>query len=204
MTLVSHFPPQKDLEPKPAPPITDCLVLDDYVGQQIEEIRAQVEGIRSYQWLEEANYDEAEAYCLAAVAAYKRGQDIETTYFIAAADDAYNKDRALRASVEHEMPKPLRRKDIPETITKQSGVRWGPVPEHSPQETYQLSVRKFKYSDTVPSWASTKAAEVMIKNPPDAFWIAEYERPAPERRFTYDPIIYASYGLWQVEVARWD
>jgi hypothetical protein len=204
MTLVSHFPSKKDLERPSVPPITDCLVLEDYLGQQIEEIKGELEGIRSYVWLEEANYDEAEVNCLAAVDAFKRGQDIETTYFIAAAEDAYNKDRALRASVEHETPKPLRRKDIPETITKQSGVRWGPMQEHLPEETYQLRVRKFKWADTVPGWASRKAAEVMIKNPPDGFWIAEYERPAPERRYTYDPIIYATYGLWHVEVARWD
>jgi hypothetical protein len=173
------------------------LVLDDYLGQQIEEIKGELEGIRSYVWLKEANYNEAERHCLAAIDAYKEGYDDGIAFFIKAVGDFYNKDRAIRASEEHKLPKPLRQKDIPDTITKQT-------PGGRADEIYELKVRKFEWSDTVPSWASRKAADVMIKNRPDAFWIAAYERPAPERRYTYDPIIYATYGSWHVEVARWE
>jgi hypothetical protein len=178
------------------PPITDCLVLDDYLGQQITEIKDKLHGIRSYVWHDEDNYDTAEKYCLAAIAASKDGLEDETDFFVDCVDDVYNFDRALRVSVVHKTPKPLRRSEIPETFTEKESVPSGGF--HL--LTYRLKVCKFKRSDTVPREAALKAADVMTANAPDAFWIAEYERES----VTYDPIIYASYGSWQVEVARWE
>jgi hypothetical protein len=183
---------EEDIDGGSTPPITDCLVLDEYLGQQIAEIRSQLEGIRSYVWHAEANYDMAEKYCLAAVAAIKDGPEDAAGFFVNAVADVFHFDRALRASVVHKTPKPLRRSEIPKTLKKRD-VRTARDLE------YELKVCKFYWSDTVPNEAALKAAEVMTANAPDAFWIAEYERPSVR----YDPIIYASYGTWQVEVARW-
>jgi hypothetical protein len=94
--------------------------------------------------------------------------------------------------VVHRTLKPLRREQIPQRLRKRD-PRSGQYLEH------WLSAHEFKWSDTIPSEAALKAAEVMTANAPDSFWIAEYELQS----LTNDPIIYASYGSWQVEVARW-
>lgn len=174
------------------PPIVDCVVLDDYLGQQITEIREKLHDIRSYVWFAEAKYDEAEKHCLAAVSALKNGPQYAIKFFVDAVADAYHFDRALRASVVHKLPRPVHQDDIPKGI-----LVVGPSGQ---QQGYHLRRRTFDWSTTVPSEAALKAAEVMCANPPDAFWIAEYLMQIS----TEDPIIYASYGSWQVEVARWE
>jgi hypothetical protein len=181
----------EDLGGNPPPPITDCLVLDEYLGEQITAIKDRLDGIGSYVWHSEANYEDAEKCCLAAIAANREGDQDATEVFANATEDLFHFDRALRVSVVHETSKPLHRNEIPKRLMKLEGSRG---------TEYQLKVSKFKWSSAMPRDAVRKAAEVKIANPPDAFWIAEYERSSS----TYDPILYASYGLWQVELGRWE
>jgi hypothetical protein len=202
MTItVNHVAVQTDIDDSFIPAIADRLVLDDYLGQQMGEIRGKLERIRSYVWHSEANYEQAEALCRGAIHASKNGLEVETAFFVDSVEDLLDFDRALRVSDVHKTPQPLQRRDIPDTITKRTLVAGlNKIQAVGTGEIYRLHIRKFEWSDTVPSRAAMKAAEVMIENPPDAFWIAEYVRPSS----TYDPIIYASYGSWHVEVARWD
>jgi hypothetical protein len=186
------FGVEEDVHGGSTPPVVDCLVLDDYLGQQITEIKGSLEGVRSYVWLAEANYDKAERYCLAAVAASKNGLGGATEFFIDAIEDIFNFDRALRVSVIHKTRKPLRRNDIPKTFELLQFVGGGPVFQH------RLVERTFKWSASLPSKAALKVAEVVSANPPDALWIAEYEPVSTMSA----PIVYASYGSWEVGVAR--
>jgi len=194
MTItVSHLDvEERGLHDSSIAPIVDCLVLDEYVEQEIEEVKDKLEGLWTYVWYAEANYDKAEKYYLAAVAASKNGVADAVAFFMEALEDVFNFDRALGASVVHKTRKPLRREKIPERLRKRD-------PRSGQYLEYQLIAHEFKWSDTIPSEAALKAAEVMTTNPPDTFWIAEYE----QQSLTNDPIIYASYGWWQVEVARW-
>jgi hypothetical protein len=183
-----YFKAKKDVSDGAVSEPTDCLVLDDYLGQEIVEISGRLEGIRSYAWRTQANYEQAEDYCLTALSARKNGIEEAIDFFVEAIHNVFNFDRALRASLIHELPKPIRDDEVLESITRGS-------------QRYELRRRKFKWSASVPSEAVNKASKVVRSDdPPDAFWIAEYERVSS----TYDPIIYASYGSWHVEVARWD
>ena len=179
-------------------PIVDCLRLDEYLGQQIAELGSNLGSIKSYVWHAEANYQRAEQCCLAAVAA-RRNANKDAEFFVNAVQDVFQFDRALRASVVHKTPEPLRRGEIPTTLTVEKAAKV--VGAQRRRIVYQLKASTFSWSASVPSDAVMKAAQVSIENPPDSFWIAEYEEK-PSRK--YDPIIYASYGEWQVEVARWE
>src|SRR5829696_4632916 len=116
-TTPNHFGVE-DPDGDSIPPIVDCLVLDDYLGQQIEELRGKLEGIRSYVWYAESNYDEAEPYCRAAINASKNGDEDATAFFVDASENVYHFDRALRASATHKIPEPVHRNDIPRVLTK--------------------------------------------------------------------------------------
>jgi hypothetical protein len=116
-------------------------------------------------------------------------------FFIDPILHTYHYDRALRASTENGKKAPIERNKIPRYVDK----RLGKVGAQS----YDLKERPFVWSRDVPDEVVNVAAAFMRQTagkPPDALWIADYVRSAEH----YDPIIYASFGPWQVEVARWD
>jgi hypothetical protein len=74
-------------------------------------------------------------------------------------------------------------------------------------------VKEFQWDRKTPASAVDATARVFAVEPPDHLWIGEYIEeprvvqpqvatpPVPDK---WDPIIYAEYGDWQVEVARWE
>ncbi len=66
---------------------------------------------------------------------------------------------------------------------------------------YRLVRREMTWTRETPEGALDATALVQETELPDTFWIAEY---VVRRAATWDPIIYAEYGAWQVEVYRWD
>jgi hypothetical protein len=60
--------------------------------------------------------------------------------------------------------------------------------------------REFSWPSPVPDRVVDAVADFAIQTPPDEFWIAEYV----QTRGSYDPIVYARFGQWHVEVARWE
>jgi hypothetical protein len=75
---------------------------------------------------------------------------------------------------------------------------------------YVLVRKRFDWDRGTPAEAVDAVALLMETEAPDKLWIGEYveEYEAAERARravnTWDPIIYAQYGDWHVEVARWD
>jgi hypothetical protein len=163
------------------------------LGQQIAEIKDNLKGIQSHVWHAEANYEAAEQYCLAAADAHLTGKRDVTNFFIMALEDVFNFDRALRASVKHVTPEPVRREEIPQTVTRTESLGG-----RTQKTQYQLRLGSFTWSKDMPSDVVLKAAKVQTANPPDDFLIAEYVPPTKK----YHPIIYASYGDWHIEVGR--
>ena len=172
--------------------VTTALVLRDHLGEQASlfsqgaRTGSPMAGMGGYTWYSEANFTKAHRWCLGMIAALKTRMPVK--FFAEAIVDLYHFDRALRASARsrarHE---PVRRTDIPYVLPTDNN--------------YRLVVQPFEWSPTVPHQAIDTVAEFLQEITPDKFWIAEYEITPTTK---YDPIIYATFGPWELELARWD
>jgi hypothetical protein len=193
-----------------APPLKGCLRLCDSLPPEVQEefggVKRSFASMLAYSWFCEENYKRADRWVR--TLPLTRGRSDKADKFLhRALSDIYDRDRALRAGdVMHK--EPVLRKDIPDEL-----IRAEPAPvadavravgSGNPLSqtfiTYDLVVKEFEYEVGTPPEAVDAVARLLEVELPDRLWIAEYE----ERRKTWDPIIYAEYGEWQVEVARWE
>ena len=167
------------------PPVVGALVLRDYLGDHAD-VASLLQRAEEYTWFSAENFNKAHRWCLGLSALLHAGMSVQ--FFVEAIVDLYHFDRALRASVHsrarHE---PVRRTDIPDTLPQNNN--------------YHLVVQPFAWSPTVPHRAIDTVAEFLQEITPDKFWIAEYKYLADRK---IDPIIYATFGSWELELARWD
>jgi hypothetical protein len=204
------------------PPVRDSLRLCDYLSAELQAEFLQGSGLPrellSYTWLLEEHCDKVLRWAKGLVSTGRANK--KTSFFAKPILETYNYDRALRAA-EAFRTQPILRKDIPARLTKRGplpSVQDGPLDSfalHSllapstdnlrprPGDIHYILVRKkFDWNRETPAEAVDAVALVMETEPPDELWIAEYVEKSKLRK--WDPIIYASYGDWQVEVARWD
>jgi hypothetical protein len=189
------------------PPVRDSLRLCDYLPAELQPPFLMYSGLPpellSYTWLVEKHYESIARWAKAVVSGSRASLPVD--FFVNAISDAYNYDRALRAA-EAMRTQPILREDIPERtirlVPDAPGLQPGqPIPTH--EVSYELVTREFAWSRGIPVDAVDATARLLEVEPPDHLWIAEYVKQAKAPK-TWDPIIYASYGDWQVEVARWD
>ena len=167
------------------PPVADALVLTDCLRDHADVV-SQLQRAGGYMWYSAENFNKAHRWCLGIIALLNAGRSAQ--FFVEAIVDLYHFDRALCASAHsragHE---PVRRTDIPDTL-----------PQH---QNYHLVVQPFAWSPTVPHEAIDIVADFLQRITPDKLWIAEYKYIAALK---IDPIIYATFGPWELELARWD
>ena len=207
-----------------APPLQGCQRLCDYLPADLqEEFLGSAENLRallSYTWHLQEHFKKAARWAKAAVLA--RQARLPASFFIDALRDAYDHDRSLLAA-KATGSQPVRRKDIPDRLTRSivpppdqvTGLYSPPAvvmyPEGRfisnliapPPETinYRLVEKGFVWDQGTPPKVVDAVVSLLETAPPDRLWIAEYEAQQSRK---YDPIIYAVYGSWHVEVARWD
>ena len=151
--------------------------------------------VASYLWYDEENYRKALRWCTGLHAADDASRqaagsnpELVQRFFVSAIRDIWHYDRALRAHKTSETPRaPIRRSDIPKEIFHAS-------------VSYRLTAKPFEWTQSTPHAAATAVATLLNNTFPDELWIADYV----EKRQTYDPIIYARFGNWEVEIARWE
>jgi hypothetical protein len=153
-----------------------------------------LDSLNGHQWFSEPEYDKALSWCTAARAARNVN---EFAFFVNAIVDAYRQDvelcahyRAMRATKIHNLPEPIKLTDVPSTKT-------------DGRHKYDLQWKPLMWIDATPHDAVTAVSDVLQQTPPNEFRIAEYVRHV-QRPVYWDPIIYAVYGPWCVEVAQWD
>lgn len=153
----------------------------------------------THQWTRSDNYGTA-LNCLQAIAAaLPAPQRNIVPVLVGAALDVYHKDRADAACTL------LQSGVMPTKTIPPSFVEGG---RSYVSQTYEMEA----WRDDIPIWAITPVARVSQRALPDTFYFVRYIRevvvikslpPAPPIPYP-DPIIYAQYGPWYVEVARWE
>jgi hypothetical protein len=201
------------------PPITNALVLQECLPPEVlARLREELKFLEGYLWFSEENVNRAANCCIAAVSyiqdsgppwvgdnfpntrrpgSFGKPKDhkffIEQIVNLHRRDvDAYDHDRALNAVRINGSKKPRRYDDIPKSFQKTS----------APTGRYELVKREFSWPSPVPDRVIDAVNDFTIRTPPDDFWIADYV--FRQTQASYDPIIYARFGDWHVEVARWD
>jgi hypothetical protein len=162
-------------------------------------------GFFSYIWYSSEYYEDAPRRVRGALVAAQAG--LPATFFTAAARDMYDHDRALWAA-DAVGGRPLRKKDIPSKVVrtvKRYRVEYDSLMNCVSRpcyedDTYALLRFNLEWHDTVSSAAIEASGKLIEYEPPDRFWIAKYMLPGGRTLFS---AIYAEYGDWQVEVARW-
>ena len=172
--------------------VTFALVLCDHLPDQTSAFSwplgggSSMAGMVSYTWYSEENFNKAHRWCLGLISASQGGMPVQ--FFVDAIVDLYHFDRSFRASAHSRGKKrPVRRTDIPQHLPRNS--------------SYQLATRPFAWSPTVPDHAVDSVSEFLQEITPDKLWIAEYQWTPQVKN---DPIIYATFGPWEIEVAQWD
>jgi hypothetical protein len=152
--------------------------------------------IENYVWHSEENLNHVRTWLIAGLTGASQ-HGLPKQFFIAAAEDMYNYDRALRAAEMNNLERPLRFEQLPQKITR--------TEEGSTQE-YWLRRCAFEWTPDIPPRVVDAVSHVIVNTPPDELWICKYQA-----RVVYDPIVYATFGrfdahpvAWHVEVARWD
>ena len=201
------------------PPITNALVLQENLPAVVlAKLRKELAFLEGYVWFSEENVNRAAKCCMAAVTLSQgsplpsiginfpntrrpasSGKPKENYQFfldqiviLHQRDiDMYDHDRALNAVTTNGIRKrPQKYDEIPQQIHKST----------APSEYYSLVKNEFSWQLPVPDKVLDAVTEFTIHTPPDEFWIADYVHS----RTKYDPVIYAQFGDWHVEVARWD
>ena len=182
-----------------APSLQGCQRLGDFLPVDLQAEFRNYSGLSpeflSYTWLLKKHYDNVARWAKAVVLAGRAQK--KTAFFVKAILETYNYDRALRAA-EALGTQPILRKDIPDRLTKTA-----PLAPFKDGNHYVLVRKKFDWDRDTPAEAVDAVALVMEKEIPDKLWIAEYVEENKAAN-TWDPIIYARYGDWHVEVARWE
>jgi hypothetical protein len=209
--------------------VRDALRLSDYLPAEIQEclrglslptfaIPPFISQLLPYTWVREEHFKKAMRWCKGAVAAGK--EKPPEKFLFDSLSNTYNLDRAFRAASVVDT-QPLLRKSIPAYYRCEVGA---PCPEpvmtpdgeppsvcfskYDPAGYLVLVKKSLSWEQDTPDEASDAVALVLGEEPPDEFWLAEYvdAREVAKKNMSekYDPIIYARYGQWHVEVARWD
>jgi hypothetical protein len=176
-----------------------ALVLQDYLPLPAKNspIFCDNRRLDTYEWHNQDNFNRAHKWYLATLD--PANGDLRDRFFTPAILELYRKDcelwaydRAVVASHANNMPDPIRRDEIPQQIVR------GP-------SRFILQMLKCEWSAVqggIPFWAVDNVTAVLETGRPDSFLIAEYVEARSRRND--DPIIYAKYGPWVVEVARWE
>jgi hypothetical protein len=196
------------------PPVQDSLRLgDDLADDAKNEILRHIrrpDTILSYSWHLESHYEKAARWAKSSLTAIQA--NLPGMFFIDAIVDLYDYDRALHAATALGR-QPILGKDIPHSLTrwvsndnpeehqKAHGIHGGVYSTDPIPLEYSLSRRVLSWTRDTPESALDATALVIETEPPDKLWIVEY---VLQSQYTYDPIIYAEYEAWQVEVARWE
>jgi hypothetical protein len=189
------------------PPITNALMLQEYMPTEMpSKLRKELAFLEGYVWFSEEKVNRAVKCCMAAVALIQTsGGDPADSgskyqFFLDAIAnlhredvDMYHHDRALNAVSINGTGKPPQ--------------KYGEIPTSIPNYTtsgrpYNLVEKPFSWPSPVPDQVVDAVADFALKTPPDEFWIADYV--LAQGSASYDPIVYARFGDWHVEVARWD
>ena len=167
---------------------TAVATLERHPQAQSEHIRKLVESLTpldGYKWCVNEHHEKAVTWLTAARAARTAN---ELWFFVNAIVDIYHFDRATDAANRHNLPEPIKQSRVPQDkVKKKESTR------------YQLTWYKLNGVNDAPHDAVTAVAEVLLDTPPDDFEVADYVAIYKH----WDPIIYARYGPWCVELARW-
>jgi hypothetical protein len=201
------------------PPITNALVLQECLpAEVIAKLRKELAFLEGYVWFSEDNVNRAAKCCTAAVSLSQGGRPpwvgisfpnnrrpassgkpkenyrffIDQIVILHERDiDMYDHDRALNAvKINGTRKRPQKYDDIPQQLYKST----------TPSGYYNLIKKEFSWQLPVPDKVLDAVTQFAIQTPPDEFWIADYV----QSRASYDPIIYAQFGDWHIEVARWE
>jgi hypothetical protein len=211
------------------PPVQESLQLRNVLPVDLQEMYLECSGMPaeslSYDWHAKENLEKAARWVEGVLAHSKKPQET-AAFFLRAIHSLQDFDRALHAA-EVLGSKPILRKDIPDHRSRSDSLgSWLKDPkrpqavmrrimqiglsgifDHWREEllvvNYFLVKKDLKWQAGMPTDAVDAMALLMETEAPDKLWMAEYvEEDVGGGKG--DPIIYASYGDWQVEVARWD
>jgi hypothetical protein len=155
-----------------------------------------LQDIGSYTWFSRKNEEYAREAFEGAQAAAQHNQKQGVIYTISAIIDLYHKDRSEHAA--HLVrTKPIKVGEIPQRMPGKPSLhlQLTPLNQWQPDTPYEV-IRPM--------------TKILKEVAPDQFQLAIYAKPPPPQPqvayipYIDDPIIYAVYGLWYVEVAHWD
>jgi hypothetical protein len=179
------------------PPVQDALRLADYLPDDMRDEFTHnrlFPDVLPYTWFLERNFIDALRWAKAAVLAYRTKHSVKS--FTEPLLDKYNHDRALRMADVLET-QPVLLTDIPHHYEEPSPV-FG-----QPARTFRFHSQDLSdWHPKIPLEAVTAVALVLETEPPDKLWVVAYVEEVSRKGA--EPIIYAAYGRWQVEVIRWD
>jgi hypothetical protein len=174
-------------------------------------------GFFSYDWHLAEHYENAVRRVKGALLAAQTG--LPATFFTDAARDIYAYDRALWAADDVDT-QPIRQRDIPLVVIRKMKVAVtrfrdeysstygyrsiGYTCEERQDVRYTLCKEAFEWNSRIPASAVDAAVSVIESEAPDRFWIAQYLPDGRGSDAKWYSVIYAEYGEWQVEVARWE
>jgi hypothetical protein len=125
------------------------------------------------------------------VAAARTTDDRQITFLKKTVISRYHHDRAMRiASLLPEKPDPVLLEQIPQTLISGS-------------TTYSADVTDLtrRVPGPMPVEALARVTQCIAADPPDELKHVEYRAQQARK---YDPLIYAQYGEWCVQLAQWD
>jgi hypothetical protein len=167
--------------------------------------------LEDYRWSSKDNWEHANQCLGALVTASDEERSNLINFFAGAILDLYNKDRAERACTllnRRSGRKLTPTREIPKEITKTFPSSRKPaispttgktyyIDCPSTTQTYHLSLTQITcWSHEIPYRVLPDVTHLVQKATPDDLYLATYSRA--------DPLIYAKYGAWYVELARWE
>jgi hypothetical protein len=167
----------------PAPvTVSDPLVIAP--ESKSELLKLLPKEVISHRWYGKPNWDRVSECIKALVAALKASKLSVAEFFAASIFELYNKDRAeLANSITKSKDGPIQQ--IPQYVTKD-------------YRTYYLQLTELRqWVSEIPHWALGPVAKLSQRIVPDSLHLAQYIQYP-------DPIIYAKYGDWYVEIVRWE
>jgi hypothetical protein len=156
----------------------------------------EVERLRSYNWFDDVNREKAIALGRKAQLAASTGAACDWQSFRDQMLSIYYYDQACRACSLDKTFHPLPADMLRNSITTEPG------------RTFAIRIRPLTWTGASPEAAIVKVREIKEHAPPDDFFMLDHL----ENRYWSDSIgehppdgatVYACYGCWVIEVARW-
>jgi hypothetical protein len=158
----------------------------------------EVQQLRDYRWFEDENYEKAKAIGRKAKLAASTGAACDWESFRDEMLSIYYYDQACRACSLDNTFHPLPANWLSSSII--AGER-----------TFRLQIRPLTWTGSSPEAAIKRVHDINTQAPPDGFFMADhverYWGTDPSDRLAQPPpvgaTVYACYGCWVIEVARW-